>query len=297
MGVLGYSTTPGSNNNALAGVGSLAENVMPIKQINDAQRQQLADIAQLYSDIVTGIYTTGTSSAYLAATASGHTVYNNTMALRLRFHVDSAAGAVTVNVNGLGAKSLKIFATTGSRDPVVGEIKADMAYDCVYIAALNCIVVTDPVVPTVDLSSRQPLDADLTAIAGLTRTRGDIIRGGATAWEDLALGATNTVLTSNGTDAIWQAPAGGLGVSQTWQAPVRVHSTSYQNTTGKPIQIAARMFEASGAREFQVSSDNATWISVLVFQGTAETVFAVIPDTWYYRINSNCTITFWRELR
>lgn len=49
----------------------------------------------------------------------------------------------------------------------------------------------------------QAFDADLTAIAGLTRTRGDIIRGGASAWEDLALGASGQVLVSNGTDLVY----------------------------------------------------------------------------------------------
>lgn len=49
----------------------------------------------------------------------------------------------------------------------------------------------------------QPLDTDLTQIAGLTRNRGDIIRGGAAAWEDVALGASGTFFKSDGTDALW----------------------------------------------------------------------------------------------
>jgi hypothetical protein len=46
-------------------------------------------------------------------------------------------------------------------------------------------------------------DTDLTAIAGLTRTRGDLIVGGALAWTDLSIGGANTVLTTNGTDPAW----------------------------------------------------------------------------------------------
>lgn len=52
------------------------------------------------------------------------------------------------------------------------------------------------------------LDADLTQIAGLARTRGDLIRGGAAAWERLALGANRSVIGSNGTDIV-ALPAGG----------------------------------------------------------------------------------------
>lgn len=53
----------------------------------------------------------------------------------------------------------------------------------------------------------QPLDADLTAIAALTRTRGDLLVGGASAWTDLAIGSTATYLRSDGTDPSWQTIA------------------------------------------------------------------------------------------
>jgi hypothetical protein len=47
-------------------------------------------------------------------------------------------------------------------------------------------------------------DADLATMAGLTATRGDIMHvGAAGAWADLAIGAANTVLTTNGTDPAW----------------------------------------------------------------------------------------------
>jgi hypothetical protein len=49
----------------------------------------------------------------------------------------------------------------------------------------------------------QPLDADLLVLAGLTRTRGDLIVGGATDWTDLAIGSGNQFLMSNGTDPAW----------------------------------------------------------------------------------------------
>lgn len=55
-----------------------------------------------------------------------------------------------------------------------------------------------------DLSGTyQPLDTDLTTIAGFSPSRGAIIRRGASAWESLALGATGAVLQSDGTDAVW----------------------------------------------------------------------------------------------
>jgi hypothetical protein len=57
-----------------------------------------------------------------------------------------------------------------------------------------------------DLSGTyQPLDTDLTAIGGISASRGAVIRRGASAWEGLALGATGAILQSDGTDAIWTA--------------------------------------------------------------------------------------------
>lgn len=52
-------------------------------------------------------------------------------------------------------------------------------------------------------SDVQGWDQDLTDIAGLTRNRGDLIVGGASAWTDLAIGANLRVLASDGTDPAW----------------------------------------------------------------------------------------------
>jgi hypothetical protein len=96
-----------------------------------------------------------------------------------------------------------------------------------------------------------------------------------------------------------------LGWGQTWQdvltTPGRAHSTSYQNTTGRPIQVAVSADASDNSRPFQVSSDNSTWVSVGRFaEGTGlreSNIFAVIPVGWYYRINGAASITQWAELR
>jgi hypothetical protein len=48
-------------------------------------------------------------------------------------------------------------------------------------------------------SDIQAYDADVSQLAGLTRTEGDLIIGGASAWTDLAVGSTNQVLTADTT--------------------------------------------------------------------------------------------------
>lgn len=87
-----------------------------------------------------------------------------------------------------------------------------------------------------------------------------------------------------------------LGVNQTWQdvSGSRSAGTAYQNTTGKPIQVSIRG-DASSAN-FEVSSDNVTWV---ILQGNLDfrgKVFAIIPDQYYYRL-TNGPIDDWAELR
>lgn len=76
----------------------------------------------------------------------------------------------------------------------------DDADEATFKASVNLEIGTDV----------QAYDADLAAIAGLTRTRGDLIRGGDAAWERVALGTSGQVLTSDGTDAAWATPNSGL---------------------------------------------------------------------------------------
>lgn len=96
-----------------------------------------------------------------------------------------------------------------------------------------------------------------------------------------------------------------IGIGQTWQnvSGSRSTGTSYQNTTGKPIQVAVSV-ETSGTQYFQVSSNNSTWINVAFFPKNAGDVTqanaqVIVPNNYYYRIpsaNVN-SIDFWAELR
>jgi hypothetical protein len=52
--------------------------------------------------------------------------------------------------------------------------------------------------------SEVPHGAALLELQALVRTRGDLVVGGASAWERLAIGAADQALYSNGTDAGWQ---------------------------------------------------------------------------------------------
>lgn len=89
-----------------------------------------------------------------------------------------------------------------------------------------------------------------------------------------------------------------IGVGQTWQdvSGSRSGAVSYQNTTGKPILVNAMYQGTSG--DWQVSTDNTTWVKVGTRDGSSwQNVSFIVPDTHYYRLNIVRTIDFWSELR
>lgn len=87
-----------------------------------------------------------------------------------------------------------------------------------------------------------------------------------------------------------------LGVNQSWQNVTgsRTHSTSYQNTTGRPIMVAI-LFTSEYAY-FQVSSDNVNWINLGNGAYSGEG-YGVVPPGHYYRLSTTTPITSWAELR
>lgn len=89
-----------------------------------------------------------------------------------------------------------------------------------------------------------------------------------------------------------------LGVGQTWQdvASSRTAGVSYQNTTGRPIQVS---IASNTTSDLQVSSDGSTWVTLNnVGTDPGESgVSPIIPNNHYYRLTSGSSIRNWAELR
>lgn len=126
-------------------------------------------------------------------------------------------------------------------------------------------------------------------------TNGITVPQGATQAEAEAGVSNNVLMTPLGTEQ--HMVANDLGWGQTWQnvSGSRTFSTSYQNTTGRPIQVALSL--DTTAQFVQVSVDNSTWINVAQSSGSKTSMSFVVPNGWYYRINGSTTISVWSELR
>lgn len=113
--------------------------------------------------------------------------------------------------------------------------------------------------------------------------------------------ATNTEMQA-GTDtalvpSVASAASAMIGMGQTWQDVTgsRTAGTTYQNTTGKPIQV---LITFSQQKYLQVSSNNVTWVNISLSQGGgAVPSGAVIPNNYYYRSEAAAGVLIWSELR
>ena len=149
--------------------------------------------------------------------------------------------------------------------------------------------------------------AAFNALSPITST-GDLILGnGVNSATRLAIGTNGYVLTSNGTT--WQstAPASPIGVGQTWQLPSRSLSTTYTNSTGKPIQVHVVMQASGGGGG---STTTAVVDGVTISSGSTNNVSGgagcvthsfIVPNGSTYSITaggmSSLTVSTWAELR
>lgn len=134
-------------------------------------------------------------------------------------------------------------------------------------------------------------------ISNLTFQADDLISHDGTKFTRIGKGASLEYLRMNsaGNALIWDTPD-VFGFGQQWQTPSRNSSTTYQNTTGKPIMCAIRM-DGGSTQNLEVSHNNSTWFNVARFPNSVQhTGYGVIPDDHYYKLDGG-SIAYWRELR
>ena len=156
-----YSATPGSNTtlNGLA----VSDSTVP-NTLDNIVRQQMADVRTLAEDIGGKNVSAGTDTITLTTSSTVTALYDG---LRLTFIAGGTnTGAATLNVDGVGAKAI---VKAGGTALAAGDIASGMAVDVVYDASQGSgsWMLLNP-----SLGALQPLDADLTSWAGVTRAAG-----------------------------------------------------------------------------------------------------------------------------
>jgi len=223
-------------------------------------------------------------------------------------------GAVTLNINSLGAKAVTKEGTTPL---AAGDI------------ASGAVVWVDYDGTQFQLTSGrsvQPLDADLTAIAALTTTafgRGMLeYANAATAFTALKQASTETATgvvelattaeAAAGADTSRAVTAAGVasaisalglgGSGQTWYSVSRTSGVAVHNTTSSPIVFAmACSNPGSGASVIiEVSSDNVTYYRASINSNGVTSnmagASAIVPPGHYYKPTFSGALVFQSEL-
>ena len=119
---------------------------------------------------------------------------------------------------------------------------------------------------------------------------------------EMAAGTETAPRALSAADAREAIVALALGIGQTWQdvSGSRSFGTTYQNTTGKPILVAARA-NMSVAGILEVSPDGSSgWVITGSFPSNSPqpNIYAIVPPGHYYRATGTVSnLIMWSELR
>lgn len=120
-----WSTSAASNNSAPPN--GAPEGMAP-SGVNDVIRENMAALARWYSDSDGTLVTAGAGDTYTLTTNSGHTALNDIPLMTFRF--DRAnTGAATLNVDGLGARTLRANGAALESGALVANTIISVAYN------------------------------------------------------------------------------------------------------------------------------------------------------------------------
>lgn len=129
-----WSITASSNDVADPAV-SWPEGMLP-GAVNNSARATMAGVARLIADLNGTITTGGTAGSYSATSNSGHTALTNGILLTAKANATNTAGA-TLNLNTLGAKSIRTWISGAEAAVAAGQIISGGTYQYRYDTAAN----------------------------------------------------------------------------------------------------------------------------------------------------------------
>jgi hypothetical protein len=247
----------------------------------------------------TAFTTTGATGAFVLTPSPALTAYAANQRFRVKFHV-SGNGSDTINVSGLGAKSIKQYNQAGAK--VVAAIFAnqlvDVEYDGVDFVLLDPVpsglsspfisygaatTLTDTALgKAIALYGASPYTITLpvstaansggiisftaqqgSAVLTISGQSAQTIQINGSAFASVQLGVGDQMTLVSGGSGWYVMSISGIGVGQRWKTPARAFNTTYTNTTGRPIYVG---YTAN-------------------FQGLADVIVNVDSTTqWYERV-------------
>lgn len=134
MGLWSYSSTAASNS-AIGGV-SVADATQKPNEVNNAQRAQVADLANFVLDISGGNVTGGSANAQTVTTDSTLSALANGVLVTVRANYTNTA-ATTLQLDSTAAKSVRKFTAAGEAALSGGEIIEGGIYTFAYSTVAN----------------------------------------------------------------------------------------------------------------------------------------------------------------
>lgn len=169
MSVHKYSVTPDSNTSVGDGSDAVGlQEGMPRQNVNNAMRAIASDIAKNYKDHGS-LVTAGTGTAYTVFAQSDFTAYFIGLSLVVKLHANCGANA-TINVNGRGAKQLRMRGPNGVTNVEANALRANEVVHIVYNGTQFHVV---------GAFNYASVLADISAIQG-SYVRGDNVDNGTT---------------------------------------------------------------------------------------------------------------------
>lgn len=132
--IFDWSTTAASNSNSDASI-NWAEGQAP-STVNDSARQMMGRVAEFLKDLGGGIAAGGTANTLTLTATSAFTTLADGRVVAFRAIADNT-GATTINVNTIGAKSIRKMVGSGEVDLVAGDIKSGGTFVLRYGTAFN----------------------------------------------------------------------------------------------------------------------------------------------------------------
>jgi hypothetical protein len=145
-----WSLTASANDAADSAI-NWRENQLP-DTVNDSNRAMMMRIAEWRDDMTGALVTTGTQPAYLLTTKAVFDSLSDGRFVSARIHATNAGSPATLNVNGLGSKSIRKYGVTGDLPVQPGDLQLGGMYQFTYsstaAAGAGGWVVSNPSIAT-----------------------------------------------------------------------------------------------------------------------------------------------------